>query len=208
MVTEQPRLQITLARVSKRFGREWVLRELTQQYRSGSIYGIEGRNGSGKSTLLRLLAAQLSPSRGNITFTLSGNPLPVAEVYRFVSWTGPYLEVVEELTVEELLEFHFGLKPLAAGLTVEGVLDRIELRAFRRRTLLDCSSGMRQRVLLATGLYAATPLLLLDEPTVTLDRSAADWFMSELTQYATDRLVVVASNDPRDLTLCGSVLPL
>ena len=208
METEPPRLQITLDRVSKRFGREWVLRELTQQYRSGGIYGIEGRNGSGKSTLLRLLAAQLSPSRGTITFTLAGDPLPVAEAYRFVSWTGPYLEVVEELTVGELLAFHFGLKPLAAGLTVEGVLDRIELRAFRRRTLQDCSSGMRQRVLLATGLYAATPLLLLDEPTVTLDRSAADWFLSELTRYATDRLVVVASNDRRDLALCGSVLSL
>ena len=208
MATEQPPLQIVLDRVSKRFGREWVLRQLTQQYQSGSIYGIEGRNGSGKSTLLRLLAGQLSPSRGSVTFTLGGRPLPVAEVYRCVSWTGPYLEVVEELTIEEALQFHFGLKPLAAQLTVAEVLDRIELGAFRRRTLRDCSSGMRQRILLATGLYAATPLLLLDEPTVTLDRTAADWFTRELSRYAAGRLVVIASNDARDLALCRSVQSL
>ena len=208
MGTEQPALHITLDRVAKRFGREWVLRELSQQYRSGTIYGVAGRNGSGKSTLLRLLAGQLSPSRGSVTFTRGGKALPVAEVYRSVSWTGPYLEVVEELTIEELLHFHFGLKPLVPELTVAKVLDRIGLRPYRRRTLLNCSSGMRQRVLLATALYAATPLLLLDEPTVTLDRSAADWFAGELSRYATDRLVVIASNDDRDLAFCSSLLSL
>ena len=208
MATEQPVLHITLDRVSKRFGREWVLRELSQQYHSGTIYGVAGRNGSGKSTLLRLLAGQLSPSRGSVTFTRAGSTLPVAEVYRSVSWTGPYLEVVEELTVEELLHFHFGLKACIPELTVAKVLDRIELSPYRRRTLLDCSSGMRQRVLLATALYAATPLLLLDEPTVTLDRSAADWFAGELDRYATGRLVVIASNDDRDLALCDTVLSL
>ncbi len=208
MATELLPLTISLAGVSKRFGREWVLRELTQQYQSGTVYGVGGRNGSGKSTLLRLLAGQLSPSRGSISYTLADCPLAVAGVYRLVSWTGPYLEVVEELTIEEMLRFHFGLKPLAPGLTIEGVMERIALGSVRRRTLLDCSSGMRQRVLLATGLYAATPLLLLDEPTVTLDQAAASWFATELAHYSAGRLVVIASNDARDLALCSSVQSL
>ena len=208
MAIDLPELSIELQEVAKRFGREWILQHLTLSYRSGTIYGIEGPNGSGKSTLLRILAGQLSPSRGRIAYTLAGRPLPVQEVYQQVSWTAPYLEVVEELSIEEFLQFHFGLKPLLPGLSVESVLDRIELRAFRKRSLLDCSSGMRQRVLLATGLYAHTPLLLLDEPTVTLDRSAADWFMTELRVYAGGRLTVIASNDERDLAQCSTVLGL
>ena len=206
MATEP--LELRLEEVSKRFGRQWVIRQVSAAYRSGTTYGIRGRNGSGKSTLLRLLAGQLSPSRGRITYTLGGRSLPVQQVYTQVSWTGPYLELVEELSVEELLQFHFGLKPLQAGLDVGEVLERVDLTSFRRRTLLDCSSGMRQRVLLATGLYAATPLLLLDEPTLTLDRTAADWFYGELSTYGAGRLVIVASNDERDLAVCTQTMTL
>lgn len=201
-------LELRLEEVSKRFGRQWVIRQLSATYRSGTTYGIRGRNGSGKSTLLRILAGQLSPSRGRIRYALGGRALAAQEVYTQVSWTGPYLELVEELSVEELLQFHFGLKPLRAGLDVGEVLERMDLTPFRRRSLLDCSSGMRQRVLLATGLYAATPLLLLDEPTLTLDRAAADWFYGELATYGAGRLVIVASNEERDLAVCTQTMTL
>ncbi len=204
MATEPPRLEIRLEEVSKRFGRQWIIRQRNATYRSGTIYGIRGRNGSGKSTLLRLLAGQLSPTRGRVSYLLDGRPLPVESVFRQVSWTGPYLEIVEELTVSEFLSFHFTLKPLLPGLTVELVLDRIGLRTSRHLPLTDCSSGMRQRVLLASALYANTPLLLLDEPTVTLDSDSAAWFQAELARYGTGRLTIVASNDERDLVACAS----
>ena len=202
---ESGNFQLHLEEVSKRFGREWIIRQFSDSFASGGIYGIRGRNGSGKSTLLRLLAGQLSPSRGRITWTLDGKPVPVAEVYRLVSWTGPYLEIVEELTVAEFLTFHYTLKRTRDGLTVDDLLDRIELTPFRHRKITNCSSGMRQRVLLATALYADTPLLLLDEPTVTLDQEAAEWFARELATCSAGRLTVIASNDPRDLTACVRV---
>ncbi len=201
-------LHILLEEVSKRFGREWILRQFSGAYHSGQVYGIRGRNGSGKSTLLRILAGQLSPSRGRIGWQVGGRQVPVAEVYRLVSWTGPYLEMVEELTVAELLTFHFTLKRTLHGLTVNDLLDRIELMPYRNRRVSECSSGMRQRVLLATALYADTPLLLLDEPTVTLDQEAAGWFERELRRYCIGRLTVIASNDPRDLTACDAVRDL
>ena len=201
-------LQIHVEQVAKRFGREWILRDVNASFRSGQVYGIEGRNGSGKSTLIRLLSGQLSPSRGRIRFQLEGKLVAATARYPQVSWTGPYLELVEQLTVAEQLEFHFGLKPLLPELTVNDVLNRIELQRYRNRTLLECSSGMRQRVLLATALYAATPLLLLDEPTVTLDDTAAEWFAGELRRFAPGRLVIIASNDARDLALCDECLSL
>ena len=223
--------RIALDGVGKRFGRQWIVEGLRRELRAGTTYGIRGRNGSGKSTLLRLLAGQLTPTIGAVRFRAGNRELPVGDIYNQVSWTGPYFEIVEELTIREALEFHFSLKPLLPGYTIvplgegagarvqrhgpkEGgappsvLLDLIELAHVRNRKLTDCSSGMRQRVLLATALYTDTPLLLLDEPTVTLDVPSAEWFSRELRRVRPGRLVVIASNDERDLRTCEEFLVL
>ena len=201
-----PELAIELQAVSKRFGRQWIIREMTDRFATGSPVGVSGRNGAGKSTLQRLLCGQLTPTRGSVRWTLDGRDVPVGDVYRSVSWAAPYLTVVEELTIRQFYDFHFRLKPLQAGLTVADVPRLIELDHVRNRKLSDCSSGMRQRVLLGSVLYAATPLLLLDEPTVTLDAPAVAWYHQQLATYGRGRLVVVASNDPADLVECGRVI--
>ena len=202
-------MHLHLRHLSKRFNRQWVIEDLSDQFPPGSFTGIRGGNGSGKSTLLRMLAGQLTPSRGTITHSLGGRTLPVGQIYAHVSWTGPYLEVVEEMTLLELLTFHFTFIPPAPAFTAPlDVLRRIGLDAVRNRKLEDCSSGMRQRVLLATALYADTPLLLLDEPTLTLDEDSAAWFYAELERQRAGRTTVLASNDPRDLVACDRILAL
>ena len=199
---------IRLERVSKRYGRQWVIRELDATFAGAEPIGVRGRNGAGKSTLLRLLSAQLSPTRGSVRYTVGGRTVPPGEMYRFVSWTGPYFEVVEELSLLEFLTFHFRMKPARANLDPREMLERTELLSFADRTLTDCSSGMRQRILLATALYAATPIMLLDEPTVTFDAAAVAWFHRELREFGRDRLTVIASNDAADLRGCASVIDL
>lgn len=202
-------LTITTDRLSKRFGRQWIIKDLTLTLSAGEVIGVEGRNGSGKSTLLRMLCGQLTPSRGKVSWRDSDrNDIALDDWYRHVSWTGPYTELVEELTVAEHLAFNFAFKPLLPGLEVNDLPARLGLHAARHRPLLDCSSGMRQRVLLGGALYAATPLLLLDEPTVTLDAEAAAWFQRELAATKAGRLVVIASNDPTDLRQCTRSITL
>jgi len=201
-------LTITASAIGKRFGRNWIIRDFTDTFRSGEQVGIKGRNGSGKSTLLRMLCGQLTPSRGKLSFTLDGQEIKTADFYRYVSWTGPYLEIVEELSIADFLRFHFGMKPLRASIKLEDVPAMLELDQVRNRKLSDCSSGMRQRVLLGSALYADSPLLLLDEPTVTLDETAVDWFHGQLAKHGAGRLVFVASNDADDLAGCGRVTSL
>jgi ABC-type multidrug transport system ATPase subunit len=195
-------IQISLVGIGKRFGRSWILREYSDTFSGGEMIGIKGRNGSGKSTLLRLLCSQLTPSRGKVDITIDGKEIPVADRYKYVSWTGPYIEIVEELSIVEFLEFHFQFKPLLSGIKLEDIPRLLELDHVRNRKLMDCSSGMRQRVLLASALYADTPLLMLDEPTVTLDADAVEWFHTQLGNCRRDRLVFVASNDAGDLRNC------
>ena len=200
---------ITLRHVSKRFVRQWVLRDYSEQFVSGVVTGVRGHNGSGKSTLLRLLSGQLSPSRGAVDFQYGNRSVAPADRYRYVSWCGPYFELPEELTIQEFLRFHFGQKPPLAQVGDAARAQRlINLAHVRNRQLVDCSSGMRQRVLLASALYTATPVLLLDEPTVTLDAAAAAWFQEQLRSVSRGRLVVIASNDERDLVACDRIIDL
>ncbi len=201
-------VSITLNKAGKRFGRHWIIQDFSGTFLAGERIGIKGRNGSGKSTLLRLLCGQLTPSRGSIAFAVGGEEISAANRYQYVSWTGPYLEIIEELTIVEFLQFHFKLKPLLPGLRIADVPARLELDHVRNRKLSDCSSGMRQRVLLGSALYAATEVMLLDEPTVTLDEEAAEWFHRELNEFQQKRLVFVASNDTDDLRDCTRVLKL
>ncbi|TXF88559.1 ATP-binding cassette domain-containing protein [Neolewinella aurantiaca] len=199
---------LKLDKAGKRFGRHWIIRDFTDTFSGGELIGIKGRNGSGKSTLLRLLCGQLTPSRGSSVCTIGGKEVAPAVRYKHVAWTGPYLEIVEELTIVEFLQFHFALKPMLPGLTLTDIPQRLELDHVRNRKITDCSSGMRQRVLLGSALYAATEILLLDEPTVTLDEEAAEWFHSELRKFRHERLVFIASNDPDDLRDCTRMVTL
>lgn len=200
--------RIELKAVSKRFGHRWIIKQFSASYSAGATYGVKGRNGSGKSTLMRILAGQLSPTRGQINHLGPIGKIRPENIYASISWTGPYIEIMEELTVAQQLTFHFALKPVQDALTTDQILERIELLPHRARKMRDCSSGMRQRVLLATALYAATPVMLLDEPTVMLDAQSMGWFRAELERFKRGRLCIIASNDARDLESCESVVSL
>ena len=201
-------ITLTARSISKRFNRSWIIREFSGEFRGGEVVGIAGRNGSGKSTLLRMLGGQLSPSRGRVVAELEGKEIKAEDRYRSVVWTGPYLEVPEEMTVSEFLTFHYKFKPLLPGITADDLPERLDLGPARNRKLLECSSGMRQRVLLASALYADVPLVLLDEPTLTLDDTARAWFYGQLAEHRGDRLILLGSNDTEDLRHCDRVVTL
>jgi len=199
-------MTITLEQVSKRYAREWILKQFSYTFRAGVCYGIEGRNGSGKSTLLRLLSGHLSPTRGRLCFSHGQQPLKVEEIYPLLSYVGPYIDLLEELSLAEMLQFHFRCKPLRPGLSVAALTQVLGLEKAASRPISTFSSGMKQRVCLGLALWSDTPLLLLDEPTSTLDAEAAAWFQTQLAIHKTDRLVVIATNDPSDLQQCSERL--
>lgn len=200
------KLAIQLEKVAKRYDREWVIRDFSHELISGKCYGISGRNGAGKSTLLRLISGHLSPTRGRVSFSQSGKVLKSSDVYPLISYVGPYIDLIEELTLVEAIDFHFKFKTLRPGLTKEGLPQEQGLERWKQRPIKTYSSGMKQRVLLGLALFSDTPLLLLDEPTTTLDRSAQQWFQEKLAQHKTGRLVIIATNVEDDLAQCEEVI--
>lgn len=165
----------------------------------GDCWAIMGPNGSGKSTLMKILSGHLTPSEGEIQFTAEGKVIDPNKVYRYISYAAPYIELIEEFTLIELLKFHQKLKPFLPGLDVRDVCDTIGLPGSKNKILRYYSSGMKQRVKLGLAICCDTPLVLLDEPTTNLDKDAIRWYQSLIQDYASNRSLVVATNEEEDV---------
>ena len=88
---EQP-LHIQLEGVGKKFYQRWLFRGIDHDFGSMPHLALVGTNGSGKSTLLRIIAGQLAASEGRVRCAYAHQPLPLAQLYRHLSWSGPYLD--------------------------------------------------------------------------------------------------------------------
>lgn len=195
-------VKIFLNGVSKRFQRHWIFRNITRTFEAPGAYALLGSNGSGKSTLLRIMAGMQSPSVGKVVFEKDGKALETTKVFSHISFCAPGMEVIEELTLKEFLDFHFSFKKQLPGLTVNGIIELIGLKTAAHKPIGDFSSGMRQRVKLAQAIFSDTPLLFLDEPCTNLDEAGVQQYTDWIERFTVGRLVVVASNDPREYFFC------
>ncbi|HVG11862.1 MAG TPA: ATP-binding cassette domain-containing protein [Flavisolibacter sp.] len=201
-------MTIRLSDCGKRFNREWIFRHATVEFSSGKSYAITGANGSGKSTFLQTVGALLQPSEGGITYERTGSAIAVEDAFQYLSFCAPYLEVVEEMTLIEFLQFHADFKPFLASFTPGNVIDAIGLRASVDRPIRDFSSGMKQRVKLAQAIFSDTGALLLDEPCTNLDEAGIALYHSLIQQYCTDRIVIVCSNDKVEFSFCTEIIEM
>ncbi|GGK64867.1 ATP-binding cassette domain-containing protein [Rufibacter glacialis] len=200
-------MQIKLSSLGKRFNYEWIFRNLSFEFVSGKAYAVLGHNGSGKSTLLSILSGFQLPSEGSVSYSSGGKEIPVDELYRFLSLAAPYQDLLEEFTLEEMIQFHTRFKPLR-GISPSQLPDLLQLQAARHKLVRDFSSGMRQRLKLGLALYSETPLLLLDEPTTNLDQAGVAWYLEHLDRNRQNRLVLIGSNVPHEYSFCDEQLPI
>ena len=202
-------MKVSLTDAGKRFNRDWVFRHFTYKFEKGNSYAIIGPNGSGKSTLLQVLSGSMQLSEGSGRWTISdlpggrqGGQLANEEVFKQVSLCAPYLEVVEEMTLKEFLEFHHHFKPFLSSLSIGNIISIIGLRDAINKQIRYYSSGMKQRVKLAQAIFSDTPFLLLDEPCTNLDIAGIDLYHHLIGQYCNNRLVIVSSNDETEYRFC------
>ena len=187
-------MEILLDQLGKRFNFNWIFKNVSISLKSGENLVILGPNGSGKSTLLQLLSGAVIPSEGKINWNQKGSEIDPETIYRYVSISAPYLELIEEFTLEEHIDFHFSVKPPVQNLSKKSLLDLTGLKSAANRRISYFSSGMKQRVKLSLAILSDTPLLLLDEPLSNLDVQAGTWYRSLIKEYAAQKTVVVCSN--------------
>ena len=200
-------MRIHLQAATKYFGREVVFRDLSHTFDRGSRTAILGPNGSGKSTLLQCVAGALTLSKGTIAHELSGQVLDQERVYRHVSIAAPYLNLYEDLSLREAIDFHARFKPLRSGVDVQTLAQTAMLDQHLDKPVRNFSSGMKQRLKLALAILSDTPLLLLDEPTSNLDAAGAEWFQQLLSAHVDQRTLLVASNrQAAETALCAQAV--
>ena len=195
-------MKITLEHISKRFQRYWIFKDVNYSFAAPGAYALLGPNGSGKSTLLRIISGMQSPSLGKVHYYDNETVIPGNEVFSRTAFSAPGMEIVEELTLREFFDFHFSFKRPLPSLTIDKIIDLIGLKDAVNKPIGDYSSGMKQRVKLAQAIFADTPILLLDEPCTNLDQQGVEQYREWIEQYGKNRLVIVASNDPREYFFC------
>lgn len=195
-------MNIALSGAGRRFNQEWIFRDISYTFAANGKYAILGPNGSGKSTLLSMILGSLSPSEGEVTYTDGVQTIPETDWYRQSTFAAPYVDLVEEFTLQETIAFHFKFKDFIPGFNVRSVLDLLELSRSEDKALKYFSSGMKQRTKLALACCTAAPLLLLDEPTSNLDVQGVAWYQDLIRQFAGNKLVIVGSNQANEYDFC------
>ncbi|TPE43450.1 ABC transporter ATP-binding protein [Pontibacter mangrovi] len=199
-------MQVKLKGLGKRYNYEWIFRNLTYTFEAGTAYAVLGHNGSGKSTLLTIMAGHNLASEGQLSYRLDGKTVEHDHVYRYLSLTAPYLELVEEFTLLEMLDFHTRFKPLRHQLSTLALIDRMGLQRSKHKFVKDFSSGMKQRLKLGLAIYSDSSLLLLDEPTTNLDQEGVAWYQEHVAQNKEGRLIIVGSNIHHEYSFCDEQL--
>ena len=198
-------MKISLENIGRRFNREWIFREINETFNSGNSYAILGPNGSGKSTLLQLISGSLTPSEGTLRYIVSEKDADIETAYQYLSIAAPYLELIEEYTLTELIDFHFSFKKQVSDISI------IELLGFERsrnKQLKYFSSGMKQRVKLALTVCSDVPVLILDEPTSNLDKEGIEWYLQLINRFSLNRILLIGSNQEHEYGFCNHRLSI
>jgi ABC-type multidrug transport system ATPase subunit len=187
--------KIVLENTAKRYIKEWVFRNFSFTFERNNAYVIQGSNGSGKSTLLQTVSSYLSPSKGKVTFFDGENPIENEIVYHHISMATPYMELPEEFTLSEVVDFHLKFKEFYQGISKDDFISICYLEDSKNKIVRNFSSGMKQRLKLGLAILSKSNALFLDEPTSNMDERGINWYKDLIVSYLQDRIVVVCSNN-------------
>lgn len=197
-------ITVQLKAVSKKFGSEWIYKNVDAAFTSGNQYAIVGPNGSGKSTLLKMIAGIITPNKGEVSYTNAQGKSVAENIFSRISFCAPYMDLPEELTLRELLRFHTHLREL--NIPSEEFINLLQIDA--NKEIRNYSSGMKQRVKLALAIYTQADMLLLDEPTSNLDDVWSARYLQMVKETTADKIVVISSNIPAEYNFCSTILQI
>jgi ABC-type multidrug transport system ATPase subunit len=192
---------INLQEITKQYSSQTIIKKLSYRFESGKSYAIFGHNGAGKSTLLQLIAGSISPNKGKIIYEFEQKVIAVEDMYQHISLAAPYMDLIEDMSMDEMISFHFKFKK---SVVVDPFTIMSSLLQYDKDKLIrNYSSGMKQRLKLLMALFTESKVLLLDEPTANFDNEGIEWYRDLIQKYRNNRTLIIASAQNHDHDFCA-----
>jgi ABC-2 type transport system ATP-binding protein len=182
----------------KRYGGVTAVDGLTFTLAPGAVTALLGGNGAGKTTTIAMLLGLVTPSAGEVRVFGADMTRERAQIAHRINFESPYMDMPMRLTVRQNLSVYarlYGVRDVAER--IAAVAEELQIAALLDRRNGRLSAGQKTRVSLAKALLNAPELLLLDEPTASLDPDTADWVRARLQEYAAARgaTILLASHN-------------
>jgi len=198
--------------LSKQYRNTLAVKNLSFKIRKNTIVGLLGPNGCGKTTTIGMILGLIKPSSGTVfinekNIENENNRTKILEKVNFIS---PYVELPKKLTVEENLKVYgkmYGVNNLEKK--ISDLMEQLNLFEFKKRKTGELSSGQKNRVSLAKALINDPEILLLDEPTASLDPDVGDYIRTYIETFASKQgaTILLASHNMNEVErLCNEVM--
>ena len=205
-------ISIEIKNLNKRYNNIEAVKNINFTISKGSIVGLLGPNGCGKTTTIGMMLGLIKPSSGTVfingqNIESEKNRTKILEKMNFIS---PYVELPKKLTVEENLKVYgkmYGAKNLKDK--ISDLMKQLNLSEFKTRKTGELSSGQKNRGSLAKALINDPEILLLDEPTASLDPDVGDYIRTYIESFASKKgtTILLASHNMNEVErLCNEVL--
>ena len=204
------KLAIEINNLNKSFRNILAVKNINFKIDKGAIIGLLGPNGCGKSTTIGMMLGLIKPTSGTVVINgqnIENNRTNLLEKMNFIS---PYIELPKKLTVEENLKVYgrlYGVKNLESK--ISELMEKLNLTQFKKRKTGELSSGQKNRVSLAKALVNDPEILLLDEPTASLDPDVSDYIRTFIENFASKKgtTILLASHNMNEVErLCHEVM--
>jgi len=200
---------LELSHVKKFFGRRLIFNNLNFKIDKSGVYGVSGPNGSGKSTLVKIIAGIIGSSDGKVIHKINEREIIPEKLHNHIGFVSPYLVLYEEFSAWENLELFAKIRGINLDeQRVKYLLEKFLLLNRKDDLVKTYSSGMKQRLKFIFALMHSPELLILDEPTSNLDEEGKNSVYEIIREEGGKNIVVVASNEKQDLSLCSEVIDL
>jgi len=205
-------MTIEIKNLNKKYNNILAVNNLNLKISKGSIVGLLGPNGCGKTTTIGMMLGLIKPSSGSVFINGQNienekNRTKLLEKMNFIS---PYVELPKKLTIEENLKVYgkmYGVKNFKDK--IFELMEQLNLSEFKKRKTGELSSGQKNRVSLAKALINDPEILLLDEPTASLDPDVGDYIRTYIENFASKRgtTILLASHNMNEVErLCNEVM--
>ena len=205
-------MTIKIENLEKKYGNFQAVKNLNFTIKPGSIVGLLGPNGCGKTTTIGMILGLIKPTNGKVLIKGKNveNESDRIEILEKMNFISPYVELPKKLTVKENLIIYGKMyEVINLNQKINTLIKDLNLDEFKNKKTGELSSGQKNRVSLAKSLINSPEILLLDEPTASLDPDTGDYIRTYIENYASKNktTILLASHNMNEVErLCSEVM--